>query len=109
LDDARTSKDLSAILAARPDRRWHAAALAGMAAIGDAKARRQHLDILADDRHPLTADAAEAAGLAGDTDVLRPLATLVQSRNKQIATASLVALRRFFAGARSSPRGLAAV
>src|SRR5262249_55198035 len=27
LGDARTSKDLSAILATRPDRRWHAAAL----------------------------------------------------------------------------------
>jgi len=109
LDDSRTSKVLSAIVAARPDRRWHAAALAGLAATGDATARRQLLDILADDRHPLAADAAEAAGLAADTDLLRPLATLVQSRNKQIALASLVALRRFFSGVRSSPRGLAAV
>jgi HEAT repeat protein len=108
LDDVRTTKDLSAILDAKPDRRWHAAALGGLAAIGDAKARRQLLNILADDRHPLTADAAEGAGLAGDADVLRPLATLVQSRNKQIATTSLVALRRFFTGVRSSPLGLAA-
>ena len=109
LDDARTSKDLSAIVAARPDRRWHAAALTGLAAIGDATARRQLLVILADDRHPLAADAAEAAGLAGDADLLRPLATLVQSRNKQIALAALVALRRFFTDVRSSPRGLAAM
>jgi HEAT repeat protein len=109
LGDARTSKDLSAILAARPDRRWHAAALSGLAAIGDAPARRQLLDILADDRHPLTADAAEAAGLASDADLLRPLATLVQSRNKQISLAALLALRRFFTDARSSPRGLAAI
>jgi len=108
LDDARTAKDLSAIVAARPDRRWHAAALAGLVAIGDATARRQLLDILADDRNPLTADAAEAAGLGADADLLRPLATLVQSRNKHIALASLVALRRFFSGVRSSPRGLAA-
>jgi hypothetical protein len=109
LGDARTSKDLSAIVAARPDRRWHAAALAGLAATGDAPARRQLLAILADDRHPLAADAAEAAGLAGDADLLGPLATLVQSRNKRIARASLVALRRYYTGVRTSPRGLAAV
>jgi hypothetical protein len=109
LDDARTSKDLSAIVAARPDRRWHAAALAGLAATGDATARRQLLDILADDRHPLAADAAEAAGLAGDADLLRPLPTLAQSRDKHIAMAALVALRRFFTDVRSSPQGLAAI
>jgi hypothetical protein len=109
LNDPRTVKDLSAIIAARPDRRWHAAALAGLAATGDAATRKQLLVILADDRHPLAADAAEAAGLAGDADLLRPLATLVQSRNKHLARASLVALRRFFTGVRTSPRGLAAV
>jgi HEAT repeat protein len=108
LGDARTSKDLSAILAARPDRRWHAASLAGLAATGDATARKQLLKILADDRNPLVADAAEAAGLAGDADLLRPLAPLVQSRDKHIALASLVALRRFFTDVRSSPQGLAA-
>ena len=107
LGDARAAKDLSAVLAARPDRRWHAAALTGLAATGDAAARRQLLAILADDRHPLAADAAEAAGLAGDADLLRPLATLAQSRNKRIALAALVALRRFFTDARTSPRGLA--
>jgi hypothetical protein len=37
------------------------------------------------------------------------LAKLVQSRNKQIALASLVALRRFYTGVRTSPQGLAAV
>jgi HEAT repeat protein len=109
LGDARTSKDLSAIVAARPDRRWHAAALAGLAATGDAPARRQLLDILGDDRNPLVADAAEAAGLAGDVELLAPLATLVQSRNRHIALASLVALRRYYTGVRTSPRGLAAV
>jgi HEAT repeat protein len=109
LGDARTSKDLSAIVADRPDRRWHAAALTGLAATGDAAARRQLLAILADDRHPLAADAAEAAGLAGDADLLLPLAKLVQSRNRQIALASLVALRRFYTGVRTSPQGLAAV
>jgi HEAT repeat protein len=109
LNDARTGKDLGAILAARPDRRWHAAALSGLAAIGDAAARKQLREILADDRHPLAADAAEAAGLAGDAELLRPLATLVQSRNRRIALAALVALRRFFTNARTSPRGLAAV
>jgi hypothetical protein len=109
MGDPRTSKDLSGILAARPDRRWHAAALAGLAAIGDTSARRQLLVILADDRHPLAADAAEAAGLSADAELLVPLTTLVRSRNKNIALASLVALRRFFSGVRSSPRGLAAV
>jgi hypothetical protein len=108
LDDARSAKDLSAILAARPDRRWHGAALAGLAAVGDAAARKQLLDILADDRNPLAADAAEAAGLAGDAALLRPLATLVQSRNKQLALASLVAVRRYFTDVRSAPQGLAA-
>ena len=73
LDDPRTSKDLSAILAARPDRRWHAAALTGLAAIGDAAARKQLLDILADDRNPLAADAAEAAGLAADERAAGPV------------------------------------
>ena len=68
LDDPDTAKDLSAILAARPDRRWHAAALAGLAAIGDAAARKQLLEILSSDRHALVADAAEAAGLAAGTD-----------------------------------------
>jgi HEAT repeat protein len=109
LGDARTSKDLSAILAARPDRRWRAAALTGLAALGDAAARKQLLGILADDRNPLVADAAEAAGLAADPALLRPLATLVQSRDKQISLAALLALRRFFTDVRSSPRGLAAV
>jgi hypothetical protein len=109
LGDARTGKDLSAIVAARPDRRWHAAALAGLAATGYGPARRQLREILADDRHPLAADAAEAAGLAGDADLLGPLATLAQSRNRQIALASLVALRWYFTDVRTSPRGLAAV
>jgi HEAT repeat protein len=109
LGDARTAKDLAAILSARPDRRWHAAALTGLAAVGDAAARKQLQNILADDRNPLVADAAEAAGLAGDANLLRPLGTLVQSRNKQISLAALVALRRFFTDVRSSPRGLAAV
>jgi HEAT repeat protein len=108
LKDPRTSKELSAIVAARPDRRWHAAALTGLVATSDAAARRQLLDILADDRNPLTADAAQAVGLAADPDLLSPLATLVQSRNRQIAMASLVAMRRYFSGVRSSPRGLAA-
>ena len=79
LDDPRTARDLSAIVAARPDRRWHAAALAGLAATGDVAARRQLLGVLADDRHAL---AAAAAGLADDSALLLPLATLVRSRNK---------------------------
>jgi hypothetical protein len=108
LDDPRTVGDLSAIVAARPDRRWHAAALTGLAAVGDAAARGQLLEILADDRHPLAADAAQAVGLAADAELLPPLAALVQSRNRQIALASLTALRRFFSGVRDSPRGLAA-
>ena len=109
LGDTRTSKDLTAIIAARPDRRWHAAALSGLAATGDAAARKQLLAILADDRHPLAADAAEAAGLAGDAELLRPLAALAQSRNRRIALASLVAVRRFVTDVRSSPNGLAVV
>jgi hypothetical protein len=108
LEDPRTSNDLSTIVAARPDRRWHAAALAGLAAIGDAAARRQLLDILGDGRHALAADAAEAVGLAADGELLLPLATLVRSRNRQIALSSLLAVRRFLSGVRSSPRGLAA-
>ena len=109
LHDARTAKDLTAIVATRPDRRWHAAALTGLAATGDAAARKQLLAILADDRHPLVADAAEAAGLAGDADLLLPLVTLSQSRNKQLAMTSLVAIRRFYTDVRNSPRGLAAM
>jgi HEAT repeat protein len=109
LDDPRTANDLSAILAARPDRRWQAAALTGLAAIGDAAARGQLFEILGDERHPLAADGAEAAGLSGDDKLLPPLAALVRSRNKRIALASLVALRRFFNDVRSSPRGLAAI
>jgi HEAT repeat protein len=108
LDDPRTVGDLSAIVAARPDRRWHAAALTGLAAVGDAAAGGQQLEILADDRHPLAADAAQAVGLSADAELLPPLAALVQSRNRQIALASLTALRRFFSGVRDSPRGLAA-
>jgi hypothetical protein len=107
LDDPRTSGDLSAIVSARPDRRWHAAALTGLAAIGDAGARSQLFDILTDDRHPMAADAAAAAGLTAESELLLPLAALVQSRNRQIALASLIALRRFFSGVRTSPRGLA--
>lgn len=108
LDDPRTKNELSAILAARPDRRWHAAALTGLVAVGDEAARTQLLEILADDRHPLAADAAAAVGLAADAELLPWLATLVQSRNRQVSLASLVALRRFLSGIRSSPHGLAA-
>lgn len=109
LEDPRTAADLSAIVAARPDRRWHAAALTGLAAIGDANAQAELLEILADDRHPLAADAAQAAGLAADTELLPPLAALAQSRNRQLALSSLIALRRYFSGVRSFPRGLAAI
>jgi hypothetical protein len=109
LDDPRTVNELSAILSARPDRRWHAAALTGLAAIGDAAARKQLLEILADDRNPMAADAAEAAGLTDDGKFLLPLAKLSRSRNRQISLASLVALRRFICGVRSAPQGLAAV
>jgi hypothetical protein len=109
LDDPRTAGDLSSIVSTRPDRRWHAAALTGLVAIGDNAARTQLLGILVDDRHPLAADAAEAVGLANDEELLTPLAKLVQSRNKQIAISSLVALRRFLSGVRSSPLGLAEV
>ncbi|HEV3341181.1 MAG TPA: hypothetical protein VG125_12515, partial [Pirellulales bacterium] len=109
LDDPRTAHDLHEIVAARPDRRWHAAALAGLAAIGDPAARRQLLEILADDRHPLAADAAEAVGLSADAELLLPLAALVRSRNRQISLSSLIALRRFLSGVRSSPLGLVAV
>ncbi|MEX2168196.1 MAG: hypothetical protein WD851_02710 [Pirellulales bacterium] len=109
LDDARTSDDLSAIVADHPDRRWYAATLTGLAAIGNADALKQVREVLADDRNPLVADAAKAAGLSADSELLLPLAKLVQSRNKQIAMSSLVALRRFLTGVRLSPRGLAAV
>lgn len=109
LDDPRTKTELSAILAARPDRRWHAGALTGLVAVGDEAARAQLLEILADDRHPLAAEAAAAVGLTDDAELLPPLAALVQSRNRQVALASLLALRRFLSGVRSSPRGLAAI
>lgn len=108
LDDPRTKDDLSAIVAARPDRRWYAAALVGLAAIDDAEAEREILGILAADRNPLAADAAEAAGLTTNPELLLPLTTLVRSRNVQIATASLVALRWYLTDVRSSPLGLAA-
>jgi HEAT repeat protein len=109
IDDPRTTDDLEAILQARPDRRWRAAALAGLAAVGHADAVKQLADILADERHPLAADAAEAAGLAASMDLLPQLANLVQSRNKAIALAALVALRRQLSGVRVAPLGLAAV
>ena len=110
LDDPRTSKDLSAILTSRPDRRWHAAALAGLAATGDKTAAGQVREILADDRHALAADAVEAAGLAAHSELLPPLAVLVRSRNRQIALASLVALaqvsqRRSFIAPRAGRGG----
>ena len=109
LNDPRTSKELSEILAARPDRRWHAAALTALAATGDANAKKQLLEILSDDRSPLAAEAVLAAGLAGDDELISPLANLVQSRNNRIATASLVALQQFLNHIRSSPMGLSAV
>jgi hypothetical protein len=109
LDDPRTSDDLSEIVASMPDRRWYAATLTGLAATGNADARKQLQQILANDRSPLAADAADAVGLVGDGELLAPLAKLVQSRNKQIAWSSLRALRRHLSGVRSSPRGLAAL
>jgi hypothetical protein len=57
-------------------------------------------------RHELADGYALATEhLADDGELLLPLATLVRSRNKRIALASLVALRRFLSGVRSSPRG----
>lgn len=108
LDDPRAAHDLSAIVAARPDRRWLAAALAGLTAIGDASGRKQVVEILSDDRHPLAADAAEAAGLAESNELLLPLTRLAKSRNSRLALTSLVALRRSMLGVRGAPRGLAA-
>jgi HEAT repeat protein len=109
LDDPRTADDLSEIVASMPDRRWYAATLTGLAATGSSDARTQLQNILANDRSPLAADAADAVGLVGDGQLLAPLAKLVQSRNKQIATSSLQALRRHLCDVRTSPRGLAAI
>jgi hypothetical protein len=109
LDDPRTSDDLSEIVASMPDRRWYTATLTGLAATGNADARKQLQEILANDRSPLAADAADAVGLVGEGELLAPLARLVQSRNKQIARSSLRALRRHLSDVRTSPRGLDAV
>jgi hypothetical protein len=108
LDDPRTASDLAEIVAAQPNRRWYAAALAGLAAVGNADARKELRDILSDDRHPLVVDAAEAAGLAGDVELLAPLAKLAQSRNRILAEAALLALRRALAGVRTDSYGLRA-
>ncbi len=108
LDDPRAAPELSAIMTARPDRRWLAAALAGLTAIGDASGRKQVAEILSDDRHPLVAEAAEAAGLAEGNELLLPLTRLAKSRNSRLALTSLVALRRSMLGVRGAPRGLAA-
>ena len=108
LDDPRAAEDLSAVLEGQPPRKWRAAALTALAAIGDKDAKQKLLEILADDRHPLAAEAAQAVGLCADPALLPPLAELVQSRNKKIAEAALLAIRRFFSGVRESPRGLAA-
>jgi len=107
LGDPRTSTDLSRLLAERPDRSWYAAVLSGLAAIGDPAARDPLLDILNDDRNPMAADAAQTAGLAGDVGLLLPLGNLARSRNRQIALASLTALRRHLSDVRTSPLGLA--
>lgn len=109
LNDARTLKDLTAIVSGNPDRRWHAAALSGLAAIGDDDARKKLEEILNDDRHPLATDAALAAGLANSGELLKPLATLAQSRNRKIAQAALIGLRWYFSSVRSTPRGLASI
>ncbi|HVU89749.1 MAG TPA: hypothetical protein VHD36_20635 [Pirellulales bacterium] len=109
LDDPRTSRDLSEIVAERPDRRWYAVTLGALAAIGNAEAQQQLLGVLRDDRHPLVTAAAEAAGLTDDDKLLAPLARLTQSRNKQIALASILALHRYLSNVRSSPHGLAVV
>jgi HEAT repeat protein len=108
LNDARTAKDLSAIVSARPDRKWLAAALTGLAATGDAVGKQQLLGFLGDPRHPLAAEAAAAAGIVDDPGLLRPLVTLIQSRNRRIALAALTAVKRFVADVRSAPLGLAA-
>jgi hypothetical protein len=109
LDDPRTVNDFNKILEGRPDRRWQAAALTGLAVVGDDAGKKRLLDVLNDERNPLAADAAEAVGLSADADLLPPLAKLVPSRNPNIAMSSLVALRRFFSGVRTSPYGLDAV
>ncbi|MEX0936936.1 MAG: HEAT repeat domain-containing protein, partial [Pirellulales bacterium] len=109
LDDPRMSDDLTAILTAQPDSRWRAAALTGLAALGDDDAVHQLREILAEDRHPLAAEAAEAAGLTTESELLIPLADLVDSRNQKIATAALVALHRFFSKVRTAPEGLSAI
>jgi hypothetical protein len=108
LEDPRTASDLAEIVATQPNRRWYAAALAGLAAVGNADARQELREILSDDRHPLVVDAAEAAGLAGDVELLEPLAKLAQSRNRNLAEAALVALRRALAGVRTDSYGLRA-
>jgi HEAT repeat protein len=106
LDDPRTSPDLSAILDAQPDSAWRAAALTGLAAIGDAAVQKKLLKILGDDRNGFVAAAAQAAGLTTDTALLLPLSAMAKSRNTKIAMASLLGLRRFFSGVRTSPQGL---
>jgi hypothetical protein len=65
--------------------------------------------MLANDRHPLTAEAAEAAGLSEDSELLGPLARLVRSRNRQIAASAITALHRQLSNVRSSTHGLTSV
>jgi HEAT repeat protein len=108
LGSSSPMENLSEILKSPPDRRWHAAALVGLAAMSGSDALKQVNEILTDERNPLVADAAEAAGLTGDPRMLAPLAKLVRSRSKQVAMSSLLALRRRFSNVWDSPRGLAA-
>jgi len=102
------AQDLHAMVEGQPDGRWNAAALAGLVALGDPAVQEPLLEILADDRHPLITQAAQAVGLSLGPEFLPHLAELARSRNKQIAAASLTALQRYLSGVRWSPHGLAA-
>jgi len=59
--DPRTNGGLWKVLETSHDQRWNAAALAGLAAVGDAKVKDRLLQLLAASRDPLLADAAAAA------------------------------------------------
>jgi hypothetical protein len=108
LNDPRAAPQLTRLFRQTLDRRWRGAALTGLVALNDAETKAEILTILADERHPLIANAAAAVGLSSDPELLTALAPLIESRGAHVAAAALIAVRRYHGRVRTAPRGLAA-
>ncbi len=97
IGDQRANKQLREILETSHDQQWNAAAMHGLAVLRDPSVKQRLLDILGDRRHPQLAAVITAAQAFGDSEFIPALSPLVSSRNYNVASVSIQAIKELAA------------